>query len=154
MKRDGLIRTTQPCARAIPPSDLAYLSTNKGAKTVVSNEPLKLDFELQPGVWVTGRVTDKQTGKGLVGHFERFTFRDNKNGGKGHVDERQSLVSDAFGRFRFPVAPGHGILGFSANQHPKYPRGAGAELIKGAKMASGISDHVWEIEELVALLDK
>ncbi|WP_010587715.1 M56 family metallopeptidase [Schlesneria paludicola] len=120
----------------ISPSDRAYLSTSKQTKTTASADPLKVDFELQPGVWITGRVTDKQSGEGLAGHFEPFTFRDNKAGERGQVDERQSLRADNQGRFRLVVAPGPGIIAFQAEQHQKYPRGAGADTIKTGKKAS------------------
>ena len=102
-----------------------YFSSAKSA-ALKSDEPsLTVDFDLSRGLWVEGRITDKQTGKGLAGelHYMRDKGNPNsKNVRLDYVDERDRLQADDDGRFRIVVSPGLGYVTFSAYDHENYPR--------------------------------
>jgi len=46
-----------------PDSKVAYLATSRKAPLTSPDSPLKLDIKLHTGVWLEGRVTDKQSGE-------------------------------------------------------------------------------------------
>jgi RNA polymerase sigma factor (sigma-70 family) len=81
--------------------------------------PVKADIELKRGVWVTGRVIDRTSGRPVRAIVQYLTFRDNPHvrdypeaalfrgiTGSGEVAYR----TDADGRFRAVALPGGGLL--------------------------------------------
>lgn len=127
---------------AVPPIDQPYLAVSKSSNTGGAGEQVEIDFELTRGVWIEGRVTDKASGKGLVGNVEHFIFADDPHlkalGRFDNVDLRERHQSDANGHFRIPALPGRGIVGVLVHDNDRmYARGAGAEKIKGGKTDIG-----------------
>jgi protocatechuate 3,4-dioxygenase beta subunit len=103
-------------------------------------EPITVDFELDRGIVIQGRLTDKATGKPVAGHVGWVPLADNPNlknlpGSTGP----QILVKDegrtaADGSFRVVAIPGSGLLNVKANDENRYA----AAKTEGLKNASGI----------------
>lgn len=84
------------------------------------------NVELVRGVLVEGRVTDSRTGKPIAGRLEYGVFSTNEFvKGKDRLrlaSMRHYYRSGPDGRFRIPVLPGPGVLGFNADDHQSYQR--------------------------------
>jgi beta-lactamase regulating signal transducer with metallopeptidase domain len=112
-------------AAIAPPGDIPYLSTSKRAATTSQSGPIEIDFELPRAVWIEGRITDKQTAKGLAGRLAYYVKQGNPSYGIArslYVDERDRLQSDDEGYFRIAALPGPGFITFMAHDHQNYPR--------------------------------
>ena len=95
-----------------------------------------MDFNLASGVWIEGRITDKQTGKGLTGTVAYFIQTNSPNQGMAgslHVDERETMRSDADGHFRIVGLPGPGLVTFMAEGSEKYPRADAILKLDGSR---------------------
>jgi beta-lactamase regulating signal transducer with metallopeptidase domain/protocatechuate 3,4-dioxygenase beta subunit len=120
--------------------DKPYLPNSKSVKIDVGQQPIKLDFKLPRGVWVEGRVTDRDTGKPMTGSISYFGFLDNpalKKIGSFDVDLRWYQRTGSDGSFRVAALPGRGIVAVSIDNYEGYRRGAGAEKIAGGDTKSG-----------------
>jgi hypothetical protein len=103
-------------------------------------EPLTVDFDLERGVAVKGRLIDKTTGKPVRGRVGWLALPDNPNlknftGSPGP----QIIVADegqtkADGSFTVVTIPGPGLLTVKADDENRYP----AARTEGVKTASGI----------------
>jgi RNA polymerase sigma factor (sigma-70 family) len=106
---------------------LPYFSSFKIAEETAGLEPLTVDFELERGLTVRGRLTDKATGKpvrGLVGYYalsDNPHVRDFKDVGLPTfiVDGRGEVGPD--GSFTLVALPGPGLLCAWADDD-RYPR--------------------------------
>jgi RNA polymerase sigma factor (sigma-70 family) len=103
-------------------------------------EPLVVDFELERGLLVRGRVTDRVTGKPVRGHVGWLALADNPHvkdfsslGGP-HVHAEDSGKTAADGSFRVLAIPGPGLLNVLADDANRYP----GTRTEGLKTASGI----------------
>ena len=109
-----------------PDSKVAYLATSRKAPLTSPDSPLKLDIKLHTGVWLEGRVTDKQSGEGLRGYVDHHVIAHNPNfklAGSMDVDQRYARTSDADGKFRFAILPGPAYVTFLfAGRSQKYAR--------------------------------
>jgi hypothetical protein len=100
--------------------------------------PVTVDVELVRGLWITGCVTDKETGKPIRGHVNYWPFLDNPFAkdrpgfGPGHemVTDQYRWPIRADGSFRIPGLPGRGVVGAEADF--SYRQGAGAAAIHDA----------------------
>jgi hypothetical protein len=100
---------------------------------------IPVDVDLHKGIWIEGKVTDKETRSPVAGAFLVYLpFLDTKfaqaapefHGGK--VDGyEQRYVSKSDGTFRLVGLPGRAIVGAVVYSGKRYRRGAGAESIKG-----------------------
>ncbi len=105
--------------------EVPYLSMAKDSPTASEDRPLAVDFDLRPGVWIEGRVTDRRTGKGLSGWVSYFVSQDNPDYGFARtlrVDERDRWQAGDDGRFRIAALPGPGFVTFMAHRHQEYSR--------------------------------
>jgi RNA polymerase sigma factor (sigma-70 family) len=76
-------------------------------------EPLTADVTLARGVFVTGRVIDKQTGKGVLSNVGLAPLPGNPNLNKPGFEPGpvgRGVFTDRDGRFRIPIIPGPGVL--------------------------------------------
>jgi beta-lactamase regulating signal transducer with metallopeptidase domain len=111
-----------------------YLPAVLKVETDPTQPSATCDFELKRGVWIRGRVSDAAKGTPLRGRVEYFAFVSNPNVKLAPGLLRANLgfhTTDSDGRFTVAAIPGRGLIAFSANQHEAYPRGVGAEDIKG-----------------------
>jgi RNA polymerase sigma factor (sigma-70 family) len=95
--------------------DAAYLGQSKTLPEGEGLAPITADVELVRGVVVTGRVTDKETGKPIVGGVRYVPLSGNKElaklpGQDIHVDGAMTYPLDADGRFRIVAPPGLGLV--------------------------------------------
>jgi len=115
-------------------NQVPYVAAVKRVPNPLGLEPITIDFALKRGVWVKGRVTEKNSGKPLQARVEYFCFTDNPNRkeiafvGSGH----NNRFSREDGLFRIPVLPGHGLIAVRAYQD-HYVMGVGADKIKGPR---------------------
>jgi hypothetical protein len=103
--------------------------------------PGTFDVELHRGLWITGRATDKVTGKPVVATlyylpfltnpFARQVpeFRDGSLGRSGGQQDRYRSHPD--GSFRLVGLPGRAIVGARAWAEVRYRAGVGASAIAG-----------------------
>jgi RNA polymerase sigma factor (sigma-70 family) len=114
-----------------------YLPAVENVENTSGLEPVRIDFALQRGIWVKGRITDKSTSKPLRADVNYFCFVDNPRvndisrlGVGVGIYLRRSSLED--GVFQIPILPGHGLIAVRAYQN-HYVLGAGAEKIKGSR---------------------
>jgi hypothetical protein len=153
----GLPRTKEGAVVAVPPCDFAVHGPRKAdlkvppdealpylrARVAVAEEPgpgpLRLDITMKRGVWVTGRIIDKTTGKPARGQVQYFVYNDNP-----HLQQfpssRWSRLGPHFtfndGTFCLVAFPGPGLLTARADED-RYVRGAGLESFKHVRHKNG-----------------
>ena len=105
-------------------------------------DPLRLDIGMKRGVWVTGRVIDKATGKPARGQVEYFVYNDNPHL-KDYPMIRWPRIGPHFifkdGTFRLVAFPGPGVLAARADED-RYIRGCGIESFKHVRHQTGLLD--------------
>jgi RNA polymerase sigma factor (sigma-70 family) len=115
-----------------PDEDLPYLRVRVAVEKARTAGPLRLDINMKRGVWVTGRIIDKVTGKPARGQAEYFVYTDNP-----HLKEvpgfRWSRIGPHFalkdGVFHFVALPGPGVLAARGDED-RYLRAIGLESFK------------------------
>jgi hypothetical protein len=103
--------------------------------------PIQFDVQLHRGIWITGRATDKITGKAVMARVYYFPFLDNAFARKFPEFHDETMDGDEDlqwtrpdGRFRLVGLPGRAIVGvWAANVDSKYRSGVGAAEIRGLK---------------------
>lgn len=118
--------------------DLPYLGTSfVRVRRPAGADPATVDLKFKRVVWASGRVTDVQTGKPVVGSMFYTPFANNEfvklhpsysTGSQKMLDHYPSGRTDAAGRFRIPVIQGRGIICFLADNEGFAPE-AGREKI-------------------------
>jgi RNA polymerase sigma factor (sigma-70 family) len=121
--------------------DLPYLPLSKKVENTPGLGPVTVDFALKRGIWVKGRVTEKTTGKPLVGGVGYFCFRDNPH----HTDIPSVLLgygrrTRKDGSYRFVVIPGRGLISVQVSHNNRYLSGVGAEKIEGPRRKMGANE--------------
>jgi hypothetical protein len=116
------------------PDGPPYVMAIQEAGTSDGLEPVRLDVELKRGVWITGRVTDKATGKPVRCRFDYFVFNDDPSlqGFPGFTTGPQDDRVAADGTFRVAGLPGRGLIAVRAFDD-RYLGGVGAERVAGYK---------------------
>jgi hypothetical protein len=118
-------------------------------------EPLRVDFELERGVEISGRVLDRATGKPVRGEVRYFHTRDNPNlKDFASLDRLGFIVSDwgkigPDGSFTVLGIPGPGALVVLARDSTRYRRvDARAELtrLKVRSFPAGVTHAVTAID--------
>jgi protocatechuate 3,4-dioxygenase beta subunit/5-hydroxyisourate hydrolase-like protein (transthyretin family) len=129
---------TQPLG-VLPGNDVPYFSPYVTVPDSPGLEPINVDIKLHRGVWISGRVTDKETGRPVQARMRFYPLLSNANaqrvkdvfnpGGyvRGGEDRYQTNLD---GTYRLVGLPGKAIVGAECWKHP-YRFGAGAEQIEG-----------------------
>ncbi len=134
--RNGLHRAN----RKVPPDEaLPYLRARLEIGKVDGPGPAHLDIELKRGVWLTGRVLDRQTRQPVGGQVEYFVYTDNPHMAAYPVFGWTMIgphLARADGVFHFVVFPGPGVLAARAGGS-QYIRAAGLEKL-GNKVENGL----------------
>jgi hypothetical protein len=105
-----------------PPKDAAYLFRREHVADTAGFDKVQLDLTLAQGVIVTGRVVDKQTGKGVWASVGCHPLADNKFIGSkpGYTSENRGAVTDRTdGRFRLVSIPGRALLTVQVHEGEK-----------------------------------
>ncbi|MES1213340.1 MAG: carboxypeptidase-like regulatory domain-containing protein, partial [Singulisphaera sp.] len=143
----GLAKPKQPDAHhkleVYPGPDSHYFRTETVVPQQLGLSAVTHDIALRRGVWLSGRATEKGTGKPVRGAVSFYPFLDNTNAKEyanfisgmtsmGY-DDRYTTAND--GSFRLPAIAGRGVLVFMAEELDNYPAGEGVEQIAGLKSA-------------------
>ncbi len=129
-------------ARAIrlivaPPADQPYFRTDVSVPKAAGLEPVELNVDLKRAVWVTGRVTDKATGKGVQSQVSYYPYLDNPAAPK-YANFIPGLLSVGWGddyatgpdgTFRLPAIVGRGVVLAVGLDGGRYQVAAGADEI-------------------------
>jgi len=135
---DGLPITSKARLVVDVPSESPYFRRSTNLEIKPGPGPLRVEFPLAKGVWITGRVVDDATGEGLPNEsIEYHTFIDNPYLQKDlEAGLSPQVGRDVFkpytvagGTFRIRGYPGRGIV--SAGSRQDYLEGIGADSIKG-----------------------
>lgn len=127
---------------AVPNDDQPYLMRVFDVPNPTGMKPIDLDLELNRGVWITGKLTSKATGKNIRVEDEAYVYyypylsnpfaqatpeydRQNFYG----YQQRYKIAAD--GSYRLVGLPGKAIVGATVGYAP-FPQGQGAEEIDGA----------------------
>jgi hypothetical protein len=112
-------------------------------------DPVTLDFALKRGVRICGRVTDRGTGRPVLGLVQYFAFEDNPNLRQtpGLLADRRGNVygevrTSEDGSFTLLGLPGQGLLAAKAadrQQEGRYLMGQGADAIKGQRFGDSFA---------------
>ena len=95
---------------------------------------LHLDIKMKRGVWLTGRIVDKSTGKPVDGRLEYFVYNDNpyfkafQSLQRSYARMHARFVGDD-GTFHLVVFPGPGLLAVQTAGN-RYALGTGSETLK------------------------
>jgi hypothetical protein len=136
-----------------------YLPAVASLDEPISTKTLTRDFALKRGIWITGRVIDKATGKPHAAKVDYFLFKDNPHASEavslGYHSQgmvgRNQTASD--GTFRLVGLPGHALLGARSGDEP-YRMGVGAERIKEKDLMVGTTlETISVVPEYVTVCD-
>jgi RNA polymerase sigma factor (sigma-70 family) len=112
---------------AEPPDGSPYVRAGARPDDTPGLQPVRADLTLARGVVVTGRLTDRATGRPVPGGLRYAPLPENTFFGKpGHDSykyERLTTPVEADGRFRIVVIPGPGVLMAQAHQTEGAPGG-------------------------------
>jgi beta-lactamase regulating signal transducer with metallopeptidase domain len=134
----GLPKGNGNVIRVIPNDDQPYFMRRLDVPETPGIEPVTVDIELTRGLWISGRVIDKDTGKPVRAHLNYWPFLDNRfakdrpgfGPGREMVADQYRWPTRADGAFRIPGLPGRGVVGAEADL--SYRQGAGAAEIRDA----------------------
>ena len=123
-----------------PPIDRPYFVTDDIAVPASSGfDPVKCDIALRRATWVTGRVTDRKTGKpvehAVIDYFPMLSNERAKDYPNfdptisGSVAVKKNNRTDKEGRFRVAALHGRGVVTVRV-ESGKYRIGFGAEVIE------------------------
>ncbi|HJZ89781.1 MAG TPA: sigma-70 family RNA polymerase sigma factor [Gemmataceae bacterium] len=123
-------------AYAVPYFDV----TKSDAADTPGFEPVRVDFELERGLAIRGRVLDKVTGKSVQATITYLSFGDNP-----HLKTVSGLgpggATGDDGSFAFTALPGPGILAVIADEddYVKVAPDAGWKLVPGIRWIPGVA---------------
>jgi hypothetical protein len=126
----------------VPNDDQPYFMQDVAVRDPPGIGAIPVEVDLHKGIWIEGKLTDKETGAPVAGAFLRYLpFLDNKSVqatpefrggvyklGFGNQDRYQSKAD---GSYRLVGLPGRAIVGAVVYRGKPYRSGAGAESIKG-----------------------
>jgi RNA polymerase sigma factor (sigma-70 family) len=99
---------------ATPPEGSPYIRRSASVAAEPGTGPVRIEVELAKGVIVSGRVIDRQTGKGVVSGVRFAPLPENKYFGKpgfdGYRSDHTMQGTDREGRFRVVTIPGKSLL--------------------------------------------
>ncbi len=127
---------------AVPNDDQPYLMRVFDVPNPTGMKPIDLDLELNRGVWITGQLTNKATGKNIRIEDEAYVYYypylSNPFAQATPEYDRQEFLGYQLrykiatdGSYRLVGLPGKAIVGATIGYAP-FPQGQGAEDIDGA----------------------
>jgi RNA polymerase sigma factor (sigma-70 family) len=126
--------------RAGPPEGAPYLMAVHSVGDSPGLEPITADFKLKRGVWIIGKVMDKETGQPARAVFDYGIFDDNPNRKEmpNWSVDRYTYNNAVDGTFRIVTLPGRGLIGVRAYPpNNRYRMSVGADQIKGLRQQDG-----------------
>ncbi len=126
----------------VPNDDQPYFLREVAVPDPPGIAPVPVEVALHKGIWIQGKVTDKETGKPVAGgwmHYIPFLdnafaqatpeFGNDRNPDGSIYQDRYQTKAD--GTYRLVGLPGRAIVGVDLHSGKPYLQGAGAESIKG-----------------------
>jgi len=114
---DGLPKGADNQIMFAPPADQPYVPALVRVPDTPGLEPVKIDFEMKRGVWVEGKITDRDTGKPIHGASVSYhppannpalaNFAGN-SWAVPYTDQPADTCAD--GTFRIPAFSGKGVI--------------------------------------------
>ncbi len=97
--------------KIVPGNDQPYLVTFRDVPDTPGLEPVTADFELKCGIWIEGKLTDKVTGKPVVGEIRYHAQPDNPNqSAYGYFPNDTPRTTNEDGSYRVAGMPGPGMV--------------------------------------------
>jgi RNA polymerase sigma factor (sigma-70 family) len=114
-------------AITVDAEDLPYFPGGALIGSAPGLEAVNVDISLKRGVWVRGRVTEKQTGKAVRARVKYLCFQDNPILREVVLPELPLVMApncqtETDGSYRIVALPGAGVIGVFAH-HDRYVRG-------------------------------
>jgi RNA polymerase sigma factor (sigma-70 family) len=129
---DGRPNRTGYRVTVTPPKGEPYILTADYPPRVEPGKTATLNFNVKRGVFITGKVTDQETGRPMRAAIEYLTWGDNP-----HLKGMSRVwwirtTSAADGTYQLVGLPGRGLVHAKIDEHrrPLYMLGAGAENFK------------------------
>ncbi|QDT04999.1 Regulatory protein BlaR1 [Rubripirellula lacrimiformis] len=132
---------------AVPPKSEPYLpAPQEVSLNLEDGKTKRIEIQVKRGVWIEGRITDKESGEPRSAAIEYMAMAENPYAIDiagwdpklmiGPVRVYQRYVTDSDGRYRLPGLSGPGVL-LVTSLDPGYPLAAGAETIDGYDPSTG-----------------
>jgi RNA polymerase sigma factor (sigma-70 family) len=115
--------------RIAPPEGQPYLALLARVPDAPGLEAATLDVKLKRGVWITGKVTDKATGKPVAATVRYVVLGDNPNRAEAAAAMFDEVRTRADGTFRFVGVPGRAAV-TAQSFAPGYLTDVGGDKIK------------------------
>ena len=108
--------------RIAPREDQPYVSVHALVPDSPGLNPVTVDFELNQGVWIEGKLTDKATGQPVQGFVDYFALNNNPNivdhpGFDGTIPPYWGVATKQDGSFRVVGLPGPGLIAVFYTDH-------------------------------------
>ncbi len=106
-----------------PGSDQPYLSSRKDLPDSPGLDPVIVDLDLKRGIWIEGKITDKESGKPLQGRVSYFAQPNNPNLNDyalGEIVSKEAETNDD-GSYRVAGMPGPGFVTVATNGYLSAP---------------------------------
>ena len=118
--------------RVVSPEGQPYLTVQAGVPDNPGLEPATVDIKLKRGVWITGKVSDKNTGKPVTSLIHYVVLGDNPNRAEAPGVTFDSVQTLPDGTFRFAGLPGRAAVA-AQSFSPGYLADVGGDKIKGLR---------------------
>ncbi|MEX0679502.1 MAG: hypothetical protein WD063_20680 [Pirellulales bacterium] len=132
---DGMPKGEGNGILAIPGDDQPYFMREIEVPTAPGFEPVKFDIELHRGIWITGRLSEKDTAAPIQARMHYLPWPDNPHikdlpeFNDGHLQGSQMRYeAGGDGRFKLVGLPGRGLVAAVCTKKP-YPPGQGVREI-------------------------
>jgi RNA polymerase sigma factor (sigma-70 family) len=140
---EGHYRIDGPRKRSeysVTASAVPYFEATKNAADTPAFEPVRVNFELERGLGIRGRVLDKVTGKPVPATITYLAFADNPHLKTASGVGRGGYVHDD-GSFAFTGLPGPGVLAVLADEDDYLKIGPAADwkLVPGINWVPGLA---------------
>lgn len=128
---------------AVPPMSEPYLMTSQDVSpSLEDGEAKRIEIQVKRGIWIEGRVTDKQSGEPRFATVQYMPLKKNPHA---LIEElgpdpgwlQRPYPTDSDGHYRTLGLPGPGVL-LVKSKIPGYPLAAGAETIDGYDASGGV----------------
>ena len=131
---DGLPAGGKAYLTTVAPKGRPYLQAMRQVRNDLALQPTEAAFTLKRGVWLTGRVTERATGRPVRAQVNYFVFTDNPHAAEARDfsggPELKWTAPD--GAYRVAGLPGRGIIAVKAHAREDYCVGLGADNIRGS----------------------
>jgi len=128
---------------AVPPMSEPYLMTSQDVSpSLEDGQAKRIEIQVKRGIWIEGRVTDKQSGEPRFATVQYMPLKKNPHA---LIEElgpdpgwlQRPYPTDSDGHYRTLGLPGPGVL-LVKSKIPGYPLAAGAETIDGYDASGGV----------------